>query len=132
MFLLANLDGEGDRFQAMARDWRIEDEERTYPLPRRDSHAWFALAGSRLPAFFAKICGIDLRLDKFADLSIAQTSVARLNAILLRADQGGAPVFHLLADSASAAYLLECLRDAAGEFKGRVVELGELRDEALR
>ena len=48
---------------------------------------------------FAKICGIDLRLAKFADLSIAQTSVAKISAIVTRADIRDPPAFHILADS---------------------------------
>lgn len=130
VFLLSNLAGEGQRFDALERDWRIEDEEWTYPMPRRDSHAWFALAGPDLPAMFSRICGVDLRHDRFGDLSIAQTSVARLNVIVLRADSGGVPVFHVLADSASSAYFMECLRDAAGEFHGRVTDLAGLREQA--
>jgi sarcosine oxidase subunit gamma len=122
VFLLSNLAGDGSRFEAMEAGWRISDEERTYPLPRRDSHAWFAIFGVALPLMMAKICAVDLRHDKFADLSIAQTSVARLNAIVLRADIGTEPVLHLLADSASAAYFLDCLRDAAAEFGGKIVD----------
>ena len=122
VFLLANEAGDGARFAEWEQGWRIEDEERAYPLPRRDSHAWFRLTGTDLPAMMAKICGVDLRHGRFADLAVAQTSVARLNAIVLRADRGGAPDFHLLADSASAAYFLECLRDAAEEFGGRIAD----------
>ncbi|MDQ0467965.1 hypothetical protein [Labrys wisconsinensis] len=127
VFLLANPAGDGTRFAEMEQGWRIEDEERTYPLPRRDSHAWFAVTGEALPGMFAKICGIDLRFHKFPDLTIAQTSVARLNAIVARADLGTTPAFHVLADSASAAYFWECLRDAAVEFGGRIVGISALR-----
>jgi sarcosine oxidase subunit gamma len=132
VFLLANEAGEGARFAEWERGWRIEDGEGTYPVPRRDSHAWFALAGDDLPAMMAKICGVDLRHHVFSDLAIAQTSVARLNAVVLRADRDGGPVFHLLADSASAAYFLECLRDAAGEFGATIADRGGPRRGARR
>ncbi|CAH2601096.1 Sarcosine oxidase [Rhodovastum atsumiense] len=79
-----------------------------FPVPRRDSHAWFHLEGARVPEVFATLCGVDLRLHRFADHSVAQTSVARLNAIVIRDGDG----FHLLADSASAEYLQACLSDA--------------------
>ena len=108
--LLSPLGGGDGRFGRMEAEWRIEDEERTYPLPRRDSHAWFVVTGEAAPAMFAKICGIDLRRDKFPDLSIAQTSVARLTAIVARADIGETLAFHLLADSAAAGYFLKCAR----------------------
>jgi sarcosine oxidase, subunit gamma len=115
VMLLSNEAGDASRFADWEQSWRFEDREGTYPVPRRDSHAWFALEGSPLPSMMAKICGVDLRPERFSDLAIAQTSVARINAIVLRADRPD-PIFHLLADSASAAYFLDCLRDAALEF----------------
>ena len=76
---------------------------------------------------FLKICAVDLRPHKFADLSIAQTSVARLSAIVIRDDRGGTLGYHLLADSASAAYLWDCLIDAMAEFDGGPLGLTALR-----
>ena len=49
VFLLSNLAGDGERLAQLESGWRIEDEERTYPLPRRDSHAWLAVTGELLP-----------------------------------------------------------------------------------
>jgi sarcosine oxidase, subunit gamma len=127
IILLSNLAGDGERLTQLETSWRIEDEERTYPLPRRDSHAWLAVAGAASPEMFAKLCAIDLRHDKFADLAIAQTSIAKMSAILVRADIGANPVFHLLVDSAAALYFCDCLLDAADEFGGRIVGLKALQ-----
>ena len=127
VILLSNLNGHGERLAQLEADWRIEDEERTYPLSRRDSHAWLAVAGEALPEMFAKLCAIALRRDKFADLAIAQTSIAKMSAILTRADMGTTPVFHLLVDSAAALYFCDCLLDAADEFRGRIVGLKALQ-----
>ena len=127
VILLSNLNGDGERLAQLEADWRIEDAERTYPLSRRDSHAWLAVAGEALPDMFAKLCAIDLRRDKFADLAIAQTSIAKMSAILTRADMGTTPVFHLLVDSAAALYFCDCLLDAADEFGGRIVGLKALQ-----
>jgi len=127
VILLSNLNGDGERLAQLEAAWRIEDEERTYPLSRRDSHAWLAVAGEALPEMFAKLCAIDLRRDKFADLAIAQTSIAKMSAILTRADMGATPVFHLLVDSAAALYFCDCLLDAADEFGGRIVGLKALQ-----
>ena len=127
VILLSNLAGAGERLAQLESAWRIEDEERTYPLPRRDSHAWLAVAGQAAPEMFAKLCAIDLRRDKFADLAIAQTSIAKMSAILTRADIGPNPVFHLLVDSAAALYFCDCLLDASDEFGGRIVGLKELQ-----
>lgn len=128
VLLLGALSGDPTRFLNWEDTFRLEDEERTYPLPRRDSHAWFALTGARAPEMLAKLCAIDLRLHKFPNHAIAQTSVARLNAIVARADKGNAAVFHLLADMASSLYLSTCLLDAAREFGGDFAGLERLEE----
>lgn len=102
------------------------ERPRGFPVPRRDSHACFIVAGEKAPVMFAKLCAVDLRLDKFPDLAVAQTSIARLSAIVIRCDREGTPAFHLLADSASAEYLWDCLIDAMEEFGGRPVGLAAL------
>ncbi|MEE8536086.1 MAG: hypothetical protein V3S45_08545, partial [Kiloniellales bacterium] len=96
---------------------------RGFPVPRADSHAWFLVSGGQSAAMFAKICGIDLRPDRFAQGWVAQTSVARLSAIVIRADLGAVLAYHLLADSASAEYLWDCVQDAMTEFEGAVIGL---------
>lgn len=121
VILLSNLAGDGEGLAQLEAKWRLEDEERTYPLPRRDTHAWLAVAGEAAPEMFAKLCAVDLRREKFADLCIAQTSIARMSAILVRADVGASTVFHLLVDSAAALYFCDCLLDAADEFGVRIV-----------
>ncbi|MBX9710179.1 MAG: hypothetical protein K2X60_04025 [Xanthobacteraceae bacterium] len=121
VFLLSAFEGDKGRFSELENGWRIEDGERTYPMPRRHSHAWFALDGEAAPELFSKICAVDLRPRIFGDLAIAQTSVTRLNAIVLRADVAARRIYHLLADSAASAYMLACLKDAAEEFGGKIV-----------
>lgn len=128
VILVANLAGEPERLTQLESEWRIEDEERTYPLLRRDSHAWLAVTGKALPQMFAKLCAVDLSHDKFPDLAIAQTSIAKMSAILVRADAAGTPVFHLLMDSAAALYFCDCLLDAADEFGGRIGGLKTLQN----
>ena len=127
VILLSPFDGSADNVPQAYDGWSFNDEERTYPLPRRDSHAWLAVTGAAAAEMFAKLCAIDLRIDKFPDLAIAQTSIARMNAIVARTDVGAVPVFHLLVDSAAAQYFCDCILDAAEEFGGRLVGLGALR-----
>jgi sarcosine oxidase subunit gamma len=122
VFLLGAREGDDSGFAKLEADWRIEEGERAYPMPRRHSHAWFAVQGEATPEVLSKLCAIDFRPHQFDDLSIAQTSVARLNAIVLRADIEDLLTYHLLADSASAVYLLNCLMDSAEEFGGRVTD----------
>lgn len=127
VFLLSNVDGDGRKFEEWEGGWSIDDAEGTYPLLRRDSHAWFVVKGPRAAEMFAKICGVDLRPAKFPDLSIAQTMIARMSAVVVRADIDGALCFHMLVDSAAALYFSEAILDAAQELGGRVVGRSEIR-----
>ncbi len=85
-------------------------------VPRRDSHAWFAIAGPDASVCLTKLCGVDLRRRIFADGAVAQCGLAGISATLIRDDD--IAVYHLLADSASANYLWDCLIDAMAEFGG--------------
>jgi sarcosine oxidase subunit gamma len=77
------------------------------------------MLGHAVPLVLAKVCAIDCRPAKFPTLGIAQTIIAGLTAVIVRHDIGGIPAFHVLVDTASAAYLWAALLDAAGEYGGR-------------
>jgi sarcosine oxidase, subunit gamma len=98
-----------------------------YAVSRRDSHCWFVLTGQDSPAMFAKLCGVDLTPDRFPTGQIAQTSVARLSAIVIRHDIDSSVAFFVLADSASAEYLWDCFLDAMNEFAGAVCGADAIR-----
>jgi sarcosine oxidase subunit gamma len=127
VLILAPLSGDTSRIHALERDWSLDKADGCYLAPRQDSHFWFALTGEHASATFAKVCGVDLRLNRFADLSIAQTSVARSNCVVIRGDLGALPAFHLLGDSAAAGYMWDCLLHAMAEFGGRPVGLAALQ-----
>lgn len=135
LLLLGDLSGDGTGdpgpLDALAAAWRAEptppQQPRGYLLPRRHSHVWFLVSGESSARMFAKICGVDLRPGRFADGRIAQTSLARMNAVVIRDDRGGVLVYHLLGDSASADYLWDCLIDAMAEFGGGPVGLAAVR-----
>ena len=98
-------------------------------VPRRDSHFAFALQGEAAVACLAKLCGVDLRPARFPAGSVAQTSVARLNAVVCRppSDDGDtARRFDLYGDSASAIWFWDVLLDAMAEFGGGPLGLDEL------
>lgn len=119
--VLGPLSGERDRSQSLNAACERERPERCFHVPRQDSSAWFVITGEHASEMFAKICAIDMRLDKFPNGSIAQTSIARMNGIAIRQDIGDTPAFHLVFDSASSDYLWACLRDAMEEFNGKPV-----------
>jgi sarcosine oxidase subunit gamma len=131
ILLIDSLAGEGGFIGQLNAAWSWDSAAPRkpigYPVPRADSHVWFAVSGQHSADMFSKICAIDLRPHKFAEGSIAQTSITKMSGIILRQDFGGTLGFHLLADSAAADYLWDCLQDAMIEFDGGPIGLTALR-----
>lgn len=128
--ILSDLDLSSDITTNLIQNWQMEPGRMCYHMPRSDTHCWFSLSGEHTPEMLAKVCGVDMRLHTFGIGQIAQTSVARTNAVVVRYDLGEIPVFYVLADSASADFLWPCLCDAMKEFNGRPVGLAALRSLA--
>ncbi len=124
--LLCDLAGSGDLDRRLLAAWQDDRPSLCYPVWRREGNFWFAVTGERAPEMFAKICAIDLRRGRFADGAVAQTSAARMNAIIIRHDLGKLPFYSVLGDSASAEYFWACLTDAMDEFGGRPIGLTAL------
>ncbi len=110
--------------------WSGPDTTGCHPVLRGDSHFWSAVCGRNAAPMLAKLCGVDLRAGRFVEGEVAQTSVAGLGTVIVRADFGTVPAFHILGDSASAQYYWDALIDAMAEFEGRIVGLAALRDLA--
>ncbi len=87
-----------------------------YRLYCQHSHAFFLLTGEETASMFSKLCSVDLRSYVFPSGSIAQTSVARTNAIVARQSKGGKEYILLMSDLASAQYLWEAVVDACAEY----------------
>ena len=98
-----------------------QPDGRCYPLARQDSHVEFIIVGRSSANMMAKLCGVDLTPQVFENLRVVQTSVARLSAIIVRADIAAYPGYRILVDSASARYFWQCLLDAMAEYDGKVV-----------
>jgi len=94
----------------------LQEDHLCYTVSRRDSHAWFMLQGWGAPSLFAKLCGVDLSIEQFANLAVAQTSIARISGIIIRSDAPDMPIYHLLADSSYHAYLWRVLTDAVEHY----------------
>lgn len=97
-----------------------------YSLYCQHSHAWLLLTGQHRASTLAKLCAVDLRSSVFPVGSVAQTSVARSNVILVHHPWGQQKVFSLLCDSASTDYLWGALLDAMTEFDGGPIGLNAL------
>ena len=78
------------------------------------------LTGKYIEQTMAKICGVDLRKSSFPPDAIVQTSVARVNAVIVRHEENNIPIFSILSDSSSAEYLWDSLLYAMREFNGHV------------
>ena len=129
MLLLADDDARAGAIDRLAAAWTA-DGATCYPVPRADANARIAVTGEKAPEAMAKMCAVDLRPHRFADRRIAQTSVARMNAVVVRNDRGRTYALDLLVDSAAAVYMWECLTDAMAEYGGRAVGLDALRSLA--
>ena len=127
VLILSPLNGKLGLIKSLAKRWSMSDGEGAYPVPRQHTNCWYGVSGEHAAGMFAKLCGVDLRPKTFGNHVIAQTSIAKLVGIIVRDDLGAVPNYHLLSDSASAAYLWACLLDAAEEFGGRPVGLSALR-----
>jgi len=97
-----------------------------YPVPRSDTYFWFLLSGVHASDCLLKICGVDVRPKNFPNLTVAQTSIARLGTIAIRDDRGSTLAYHLIADSTSAGYFWDAMLDAMAEFDGRPIGLNSL------
>lgn len=102
----------------LSATWSLDAATRCYSVPRRDSHYWLHLSGAAAPALFSSLCSVDLRPAAFSLHSVAQTMLAQTNAIIIRNDlDSGELAYHILGDSASAAYVWNTLSHAIKEFE---------------
>ncbi len=125
--VIDDLSGAGGLVHKIESEWSMDNAEGGYLVNRQGANFWFTVTGEHSAEMFAKICGVDLRVKKFPAGAIAQTSVARTNCIVIRADLGDTLAYHMLGDSASAQYQWECVLDAMAEFDGRPVGIEALR-----
>jgi len=94
-----------------------------YPVRRQDSHYWFALTGDCSSEVFAKLCGVCLSPGIFVNHAVAQTSVARTAAVIVRHDIEEVLCYYLLGDTSTILYMWACVVDAMTEFTGQTLGL---------
>ncbi|PUB40807.1 sarcosine oxidase subunit gamma [Pseudomonas marginalis] len=115
--VLGSPQDQGQRIADEEARWEL-DHRTNYLLPRQDSHACVRLSGGVIAQVMAKLCGVDLSDPAFKLGMVAQTSVARVNAIVIHTGSVELPAFHILWDRASKEYFEGALRDALEEFGG--------------
>ncbi len=74
------------------------------------------LGGPRAADVLPKLCGLDFRASAFPDLHAAQTSYAKVKALIIRQDAGGHPAYLIIVDRSHAQYVWDVTVDAMGEF----------------
>jgi heterotetrameric sarcosine oxidase gamma subunit len=89
--------------------------------------AMLLLMGLRAADVLSKVCGLDFSVRRFPDHSAAQTMLAKVRALVIRADMGELPVYTVVVDRSLAAYVWEVVYDAAREFSGLVLSKDALR-----
>ena len=125
--VLADRSGAGPLIETLAQAWSMAEADGCFRVAREETSCWLLVTGVHAASLLAKVCAVDLRAEAFAPDAIAQTNVARLNAVVIRGDIGTVPAFDLLADSASAVYLWDALLDAMAEHDGAPIGLAAIR-----
>ncbi|AGN82577.1 sarcosine oxidase [Pseudomonas sp. GD03651] len=123
--ILGSLQDRGQRIADEEARWEM-DHLANYLLPREDSHAWLQLSGVHTAEVMAKLCGVDLRSSAFTQGTVAQTSAARINVIVVNVSSASDTIFHILCDRASLEYFKGAVMDAMSEFDGRTLEIDVL------
>jgi sarcosine oxidase subunit gamma len=81
-------------------------------------HGLFQLVGQRAPDVLAKLCGLDFEAAAFPDQHVAQTSLAKVTALILRLDVSGGRAYWVMVERSLAVYMWETVWAAMREFEG--------------
>lgn len=79
--------------------WHGEAGAKGYSSWREEGWAWMRLSGPRVGEAMSRLCAIDLRPERFAADEIAQTRVARIEAVLFRSETGFDVLFDITASA---------------------------------
>ncbi len=93
----ADLEAAGDNLRATVSDLT-------------HGYGMLALSGPRAAELLPRLCGLDTSEAGFPDGRVAQTSLAKVHATLVRADEGaGSPRYYLLVDRSLSAYVWDVI-----------------------
>ena len=85
------------------------------------SYGHLLLLGQQAANVLAKVCGLDFSDQAFPDHHMAQTSLAKVRASIIRHDRDNLPAYHILVGYPVTVYVWEVLVDAMQEFGGQYV-----------
>jgi heterotetrameric sarcosine oxidase gamma subunit len=81
-------------------------------------HGILQLVGQYAPDVLPKLCGLDFGDTAFPDRHVAQTSLAKVAALILRLDGSGGQAYWVMVERSLAAYVWETMWAAMHEFNG--------------
>ncbi|UDL92042.1 hypothetical protein LGH82_12860 [Mesorhizobium sp. PAMC28654] len=110
------VDGELD---ALTARWNNTTGPRGYWSWREEGWAWMRLSGPAVNGVMARLCVLDLRAGRLHEDEIAQTRVAQLEAVLVRAGEGFDVFFDIAATAFFVRTVILAAKQAAGERTSR-------------
>jgi sarcosine oxidase subunit alpha len=78
--------------------------------------AGLVVAGPASRDLLSKLCGLSFDPTDFPNYQVAQSSLAKVHAIIVRNDLGNVPAFELYFDRSYGEYIWDSVMDAGGEF----------------
>ncbi len=111
------LFADSDRAGELVEHWEAaasETDEFVSVIDVTPGRTVLRLTGEASPALLAKICALDLATA--SDGAALRSSVAKVNAEIVRQDTDGRPSYLLACERSYGRYLTEAINDAGGEF----------------
>ena len=111
------LFGDSGRERELVEQWKAaaaDTGEFVSVIDVTSGRTLLRLTGESSPMLLAKICALDL--DSAPDGSALRSSVAKVNAEIVRDDAGGQRSYLLVCERSYGRFLTEAINDAGGEF----------------
>ena len=130
--LHARLFVPADAAARVATRWARAHAADTHPVRARltdvtSAYTVIQVSGPRSRELLRKLTALDLGAGTFPDLTCAQTGIAGIHALILRADVRALLSFQVCCGRESGAFVWDALLDAGREFGARPVGLAALR-----
>jgi sarcosine oxidase subunit gamma len=101
-------------FAELVSAWHSDTAPKGYSSWREEGWAWMRLSGPWLAEAMSRLCALDLRPERFAADGIAQTRVARIEAVLFRSETGFDVLFDITASAFFARAVAAIAKQSAG------------------
>ncbi|MEO8394638.1 MAG: sarcosine oxidase subunit gamma family protein [Chloroflexota bacterium] len=120
-----------DVYVAMERLATLIGDKRVTLTEITHGRCGILLVGSDAARVLPKVCGLDFSDKQFPNLHAAQTSLAKVRTLIIRADIDTTPAYGLIVDRSLAQYVWGVVYDAGQEFGIRRIDLDNTRARGL-